>query len=167
MNLAIGQGEIVSTPLQVAASYAALVNGGFVHRPHVVKEIRTTDGDVEYAAEVETVRDLDLDLAVVSSLLTDLNRVVTAGTAAQAFAEFGESLGRVGGKTGTAQSIRGRDNHAWFVGVGPIDDPRWVVVVMIEEGGSGGLVAAPVARQIMQYLMGETPTPIVAGAETD
>jgi penicillin-binding protein 2 len=167
MNLAIGQGEIVSTPLQVAVSYASLANGGFVHRPHVVKEIRTTDGDVEYAAEVETVRDLDLDLAVVSSLLTDLNRVVTAGTAAQAFAEFGESLGRVGGKTGTAQSIRGRDNHAWFVGVGPIDDPRWVVVVMIEEGGSGGLVAAPVARQIMQHLMGEALTPIVAGAETD
>jgi penicillin-binding protein 2 len=167
MNLAIGQGEIVSTPLQVAASYAALVNGGFVHRPHVVREIRTVDGEVEYAAEVETVRDLELDPGLVSSLLTDLNRVVTAGTAAQAFSDFGESLGRVGGKTGTAQSIRGRDNHAWFAGVGPIDDPRWVVVIMIEEGGSGGLVAAPVARQVMQYLMGETLTPIVAGAATD
>ncbi|HEY3427379.1 MAG TPA: penicillin-binding transpeptidase domain-containing protein, partial [Acidimicrobiia bacterium] len=59
------------------------------------------------------------------------------------------------------------DNHAWFVGVGPLDSPRWVVAVLIEEGGSGGRVAAPVARHIMQYLMGESPTPIVEGAAAD
>jgi penicillin-binding protein 2 len=53
------------------------------------------------------------------------------------------------------------------VGVGPIDAPRWVVVVLIDEGGSGGRVAAPVARHIMQYLMGEQPTAIVQGEAAD
>jgi penicillin-binding protein 2 len=96
-----------------------------------------------------------------------MNRVVTRGTAAAAFSDFGPSLRRVGGKTGTGQSVRTADNHAWFVGVAPIDDPRYVVVVLIDQGGSGGAVAAPVARHILQYVMGETPTPIVAGAAAD
>ncbi|MEX0700055.1 MAG: penicillin-binding transpeptidase domain-containing protein, partial [Acidimicrobiia bacterium] len=67
----------------------------------------------------------------------------------------------------TGQTLINKDNHAWFVGLGPIDDPRWVVAVVIDEGGSGGRVAAPVARHIMQYLMGESPTPIVEGEEAD
>ena len=65
---------------------------------------------------------------------------------------------------GTGQSIATADNHAWFVGVVGISDPRYVVAVLIDEGGSGGAVAAPVARQIMQYLQGEELTPITAGA---
>ena len=85
--------------------------------------------------------------------------MVTRGTASTAFCGFGPSLNNVGGKTGTGQTIANNDNHAWFAGVGPIDSPRWVVVVLIDEGGSGGQVAAPVARHIMQYLMGESPDP--------
>jgi cell division protein FtsI/penicillin-binding protein 2 len=73
----------------------------------------------------------------------------------------------IGGKTGTAQSSVTRDNHAWFVGVAPLDDPRYVVAVLIDEGGSGGQVAAPVARNILQYLSGNEQTPIVAGEEAD
>lgn len=167
MNLAIGQGEILATPLQVAVSYATLANGGELHRPHVVQEIRDLEGELLYGAEVETLRDLDLDSSFVRTLLTDMNRVVTDGTAAAAFEGFGDSLGRVGGKTGTAQTIAGKDNHAWFAGVAPIDDPKYVVVVMIEEGGSGGRVAAPVARQILQHLMGEELDPLEAGEATD
>lgn len=167
MNLAIGQGEILSSPLQVAVSYATLANGGELHRPHVVKEIRDLEGEVVHQAEIETVRDLDLNPLFVRTLLEDMNRVVTAGTAAAAFEGFGDSLSRVGGKTGTAQTIAGKDNHAWFAGVAPLDDPQYVVVVMIEEGGSGGRVAAPVARQILQYLMGEELDPIEAGEATD
>ena len=96
-----------------------------------------------------------------------MNRVVTQGTASTAFRALVDALDRVGGKTGTGQTIANNDNHAWFVGVGPIDNPRWVVAVLIDEGGSGGRVAAPVARHIMQYLMGESPGPIVEGEAAD
>ncbi len=101
------------------------------------------------------------------SLLTDLGRVVASGTARAAFSTFGPGVEEVGGKTGTGQTSPNRDNHAWFVGVAPISDPEFVVVVLIDEGGSGGQVAAPVARHILQYLMGNEPTPIVEGEEAD
>ncbi|MFQ5948903.1 MAG: penicillin-binding transpeptidase domain-containing protein, partial [Acidimicrobiia bacterium] len=56
---------------------------------------------------------------------------------------------------------------AWFVGVAPLDDPQWVVAVVIDQGGSGGRVAAPTARRVLQYLMGEQMTPIVPGEDSE
>lgn len=162
MDFAIGQGAFTSTPLQVAVSYAALVNGGRVFEPRLVKEIISSDGTV---TPVETVlrRTVPISTQTRANLLNDLNGVVTNGTARGAFDTFGQGLDQVGGKTGTGQSIATRDNHAWFVGVAPINAPKYVVVVLLEEGGSGGRVAAPVGRHILQYLMGNDPTPIVPG----
>lgn len=167
MNFAIGQGELTSTPLQVAQAYAVMASGGKVYQPHVVSRAVARDGSVVYEADTGLQDQVAISPETVASLLTDLNRVVTNGTASTAFRDFGASLDRVGGKTGTGQTIANNDNHAWFAGVGPLDAPRWVVVVIIEEGGSGGRVAAPVGRHIMQYLMGELPTPIVEGEEAD
>ncbi len=167
MDLAIGQGALTATPLQVAVSYAALVNGGDVMEPAVVAEIRDPGGQIIYQHEPELIRTVDIDPAVRQSLLTDLGRVVASGTARAAFSTFGPGVEEVGGKTGTGQTSPNRDNHAWFVGVAPISDPEFVVVVLIDEGGSGGQVAAPVARHILQYLMGNEPTPIVEGEEAD
>jgi penicillin-binding protein 2 len=167
MNLAIGQGELTSTPLQVAQAYAVLASGGDVYQPHVVSRAVARDGTVVYEADTGLQAHIDIGSETHASLLADLNRVVTSGTASTAFRDFGSSLNRVGGKTGTGQTIANNDNHAWFAGVGPLDSPRWVVVVIIEEGGSGGRVAAPVARHIMQYLMGENPAPIVEGEAAD
>jgi penicillin-binding protein 2 len=164
MNIAIGQGSLVATPLQLAVSYAAIVNGGTVWRPYVVDQIRDPNDQLVFGNSPEVVNRVSLDPGHVQTLLRDLNRVVTRGTAASAFSGFGASIGEVGGKTGTGQSIATADNHAWFVGVVGISDPRYVVAVLIDEGGSGGAVAAPVARQIMQYLQGEELTPITAGA---
>lgn len=167
MDLAIGQGALVSTPLQVAVSYSALVNGGQVLEPAVVVETRDGEGVANYQHEPTVVRTVEIDPAIRNSLLTDLGRVVSSGTARQAFEDFGPGVDEVGGKTGTGQTSPNRDNHAWFTGVAPLSDPEWVVVVLIDEGGSGGGVAAPVARQILQYLMGNEPTPIVKGEEAD
>jgi penicillin-binding protein 2 len=166
MDFAIGQGAFTATPLQVATSFAVLVNGGRIMEPRVVKEIIDADGNVVPVdrPEPETV---EIDPATRASLLADLGRVVNNGTAAAAFSDFGEGVENIGGKTGTAQSSATRDNHAWFVGVAPIDNPRYVVAILIDEGGSGGQVAAPVARHILQYLMGNEPTPIVEGEEAD
>jgi penicillin-binding protein 2 len=113
------------------------------------------------------VRELDISEEISQALLTDLNRVVTTGTASTAFKDFGPGLELVGGKTGTGQSSQNKDDHAWFVAVAPIDDPQFVVVVLVDEGGSGSRIAAPVVRHILQYLMGNEPTPIVEGADAD
>jgi len=167
MDFAIGQGAFTATPMQVAVSYAALVNGGTVREPRVVSSVSSPSGEEERRVESPIRAKIAISEATRSALLADLNRVVVSGTARVAFEGFGEGLGRVGGKTGTGQAAPNQDNHAWFVGVAPIDNPRFIVVVLIEEGGSGGRVAAPVARHILQHLMGNEPTAIVAGEETD
>jgi penicillin-binding protein 2 len=166
MDFAIGQGAFTATPLQVAVSYAVLVNGGQMMEPRVVKEIIDPDGNVVPVDNPEP-EVIDISSATRASLLADLGRVVNNGTAAAAFSDFGDGVENVGGKTGTAQASRTRDNHAWFVSVAPLDNPQYVVAILIDEGGSGGQVAAPVARHIMQYLMGNEPTPIVEGEEAD
>lgn len=165
MDFAIGQGNFSSTPLQVAVSYAALVNGGTVKEPRIVKHVIDNDGEIIFTPEARLVRKIDISEATRQSLLTDLNQVVTRGTASTAFQAFGDGLDNVGGKTGTGQSTKTADNHAWFVGVTRINNPKYVVAVVIDQGGSGGQIAAPVARHIMQYLMGNEPTPIVEGQE--
>lgn len=167
MDFAIGQGAFTATPLQVAVSYAALANGGRVLEPRVVGRVLDQSGDLVEEIEPRVVREVEIGEATRRALLQDLNRVVTNGTAEKAFVDFGPGLDQVGGKTGTGQVSATKDNHAWFVGVAPLDDPRYVVAVLIEEGGSGGGIAAPVARQILQVLMGNEPTDIVAGEEAD
>lgn len=166
LDFAIGQGAFVATPLQVAVSYASMFNGGMVMEPRVVKETVTPEGEIT-PVESSVVREVDISDEVRQALLTDLNRVVTTGTASTAFADFGEGLDQVGGKTGTGESSQNRDDHAWFAAVAPIDDPQYVVVVLIDEGGSGSRIAAPVVRHILQSLMGNEPTPIVEGADAD
>ena len=167
MDFAIGQGAFTATPLQLAVSYAVLTNGGQLKEPRVVRRVLGSSGEILEDIEPE-VRDLvEISDNTRRSLLSDLNRVVTGGTAREAFSDFGPGLELVGGKTGTGQTSGNRDNHAVFVGVAPIDNPRFVVAVLIEEGGSGGRIAAPVARHILQYLMGNEPTPIVEGQEAD
>jgi len=166
MDFAIGQGAFTATPLQVAVSFAALVNGGQIMEPRVVRETIDSEGTITPVERPDPVT-VDISPATRASLLADLGAVVNGGTAEVAFSDFGEGVENVGGKTGTAQVSATRDNHAWFVGVAPLDNPQYVVAILIDEGGSGGQVAAPVARHIMQYLVGNEPTPIVEGEEAD
>ena len=167
MDFAIGQGAFTATPLQLAVSYAILANGGIVMEPRVVSRIVDSDGNLVERIQSPVVATLDISEETRAALLADLNRVVRFGTARSAFVDFGEGLSQIGGKTGTGQTSANKDNHAWFVGLAPLDNPRFVVVVLIEEGGSGGQIAAPVARHILQYLMGNEPTAITEGQEAD
>jgi penicillin-binding protein 2 len=171
MNIAVGQGDILVTPVQMATAYSAMVNGGTVYQPRVVDEVRATDGEVIRAIGPRPIRDADLSPNTTASLLADMASVVSAGTARAAFDGSGVA-GRVGGKTGTAQGFeddegRNHDSTAWFVGAAPIDNPQYVVVVMVDEGGSGGSVAAPAARAIFQHLLGVPRTVLEPGEETD
>jgi penicillin-binding protein 2 len=173
MQTAVGQGAVLSTPLQLATAYATLANGGTFWQPRVVDRVFDVDGQIIEEYEPVAVRNVGIAPSTIQSLLADMRRVTTAGTAATAFSVMGGDAYRVGGKTGTAQmgqecegvgalrKCKNRDNTAWFAGVAPIDNPRYVVVVVVEEGGSGGRVAAPVARHIIQHLLGLETTDIV------
>jgi penicillin-binding protein 2 len=174
MNVVIGQGAVTATPLQVANAYASLVNGGTVWEPRVVTEILGKDGEAVFENPAKASVELNLDPRTVSFLLEDLRRVVngTTGTARSAFAAFGPKVELVGGKTGTAEVRKGRNGEpdvdtAWFVGVTPINNPRYVVAIVVEEGGSGGRVAAPTAAKVLRALLGENPGEITAGEEAD
>ncbi len=173
MQTAVGQGAVLSTPLQLATAYATLSNGGTFWQPRVVDRVFDVDGQIIEEYEPVPVRNVGITPSTTQSLLADMRRVTTAGTAAAAFSDMGGDAYRVGGKTGTAQmgqecegvgelrKCNNRDNTAWFAGVAPIDNPRYVVVVVVEEGGSGGRVAAPVARHIIQHLLGLEATDVI------
>lgn len=163
MNVAIGQGEVTATPLQMAVAYSALANGGTVWEPRVVDRVLTPDGSV-----IADIKPLEAGSVALSNefndiFLPDMSRTINAeyGTAAGAFAVM-DQRNRVGGKTGTATKSDTFDT-AWFVGVAPVNDPQYTVAVVVEEGGGGGRIAAPIARQIFQYLLGEDIDPIHAG----
>lgn len=151
VNIAIGQGDLLVTPLQVAVSYAAIANGGKVMRPHVLDRVLAHDGSTVLTVEPEVRSRPAVSKRALAIMDDALRRVVTDGTAQGAFRGFEVP---VAGKTGTAE-VAGKDDYAWFVGYAPAGDPRYVVAVVVEQGGHGGSVAAPAARQILAALMGK------------
>jgi penicillin-binding protein 2 len=176
MNAVVGQGTVLVTPLQLANGFSAMVNGGTLWEPRVVSEMVNQAGEVTDENEKATIGTIDLDPGTARALRTDMQQVVNGpiGTARSAFATFGPNVASVGGKTGTAEIIKSEEDvqevdSAWFVGVAPVRAPEFVVTVVVERGGSGGRVAAPVARQVLQYLVNGQSfvTPLEAGAEAD
>lgn len=151
INLGIGQGEVLSTPLDLAVFYSALVNGGTVYRPHVLKEMRSVDGRTTPKGKT-ILSHLPFSYSTLEILKEGLVQAVNSPNGTGGLARIQDIL--VGGKTGTAQNPHGKE-HAWFVGFAPADHPKIVVVVLIEKAGHGGTYAAPVARRIIErYLKG-------------
>lgn len=151
LNLAIGQGELILTPLELASLVAAVVSDGTVRRPRLGLRAQTHEGRILWEhREPEAMRDLPIstrDRAVLRELL-EAAVMDGGGTGSRARVEGFA----IGGKTGTAQNPHG-DDHALFVGVAPIDAPRLVVVVVVEASGHGGTYAAPVAQQVMEVFL--------------
>ncbi len=180
MNIVIGQGSVLATPLQLANAYASMVNGGTVWQPRVVDRVETGDGAILENTPL-AVSQVGLGDRTVALLRRDLQQVVNGGngTARTAFANFGEKVEQIGGKTGTGEVIKGfigedgtviQDvDNALFVGVAPINNPQYVIAVVIERGGSGGRVAAPTAARVLQFLLNgiEGVTDVFAGEEAD
>jgi cell division protein FtsI/penicillin-binding protein 2 len=176
MNAVVGQGEVLVTPLQLTNAFSAMVNGGTLWEPRVISRIVDEHGATIGDNPASQLGTVDLSEETVALFLQDLQQVVNGpiGTAAKAFADFGLNMRKVGGKTGTAEIIKAVDDvqevdSAWFVGVAPIDDPQYVTTVVVERGGSGGKVAAPVARQVLQFLLNGSRgvRPLEAGANAD
>ena len=157
---AIGQGNVAVTPLQMATVAGAIANGGVLMAPHVVREIRDTDGRVtrrigpdEWKRAVQPAT-----AAAVAQMMID---VVQRGTGTAA-AVPGHT---VAGKTGTAETADGEPPHAWFIGFAPAEAPRYAIAVIVENGGdvgdeaTGGRVAAPVAGKVLARLLALPPAP--------
>lgn len=153
VNMAIGQGDLLVTPLQLAASYGGIANDGKVMRPHVLKDVLDSKGRPikEVAPKPEVAFQPKVSKQNLAIMHSALVNVTQSGTAKGAFRGFGKT---VAGKTGTAQ-VAGKDDYAFFVGYAPASNPRYVVAVVVEQGGHGGSVAAPAARQVLAALLGE------------
>ena len=165
VNVSIGQGQLLVTPLQVARMMAAVANGGILWKPRMVQRVERADGTIAHVEPTRATGHVDLAPVVWAFLRDALAGVVLEGTGNAARLPGVD----IAGKTGTAQSqaksdaSRGQD-HAWFASFAPVQDPQYVVVVMVERGGKGGQVAAPIARQIYQAIFLEKVAMATPGA---
>jgi penicillin-binding protein 2 len=167
VNMAIGQGDILTTPLQMAYAYAGLANGGKFVKPHLMQKLEDEDGKVVKQTQPETVAEVQLDPNNTSFVTQALTGVVQGkGTAAATFGGFPVQMVPVAGKTGTSE-IAGKQPTAWFVCFAPANDPQYVVAVAIEQGGHGGESAAPVARRILEGLFDIPPAGEVQSSPGD
>lgn len=148
VNLSIGQGNLLVTPLQLAVAYSAIANRGKLLTPHLAKAVTDSDGNVIHEFGTVVTATLDLGSDTYKPLYRGLELVTSEylGTAYNAFVGFPIA---VAGKTGTAEKLPD-DDYAWFVGYAPADNPEIVVVALVEEGGHGSSVAAPVVRRVME-----------------
>jgi penicillin-binding protein 2 len=162
LPVSIGQGAITTTPLQIVRGLSAVVNGGLVLKPRIVRKVVASDGRVleETPAAPEIVRKLDLDPQILEKLNTSMVGVVDDKRGTGHRAALPEIHGiSVGGKTGTAQvasresGIKDED-HAWFAGYAPADHPKIVVAALVENGGHGGAEAAPIAQDVLAAYFG-------------
>jgi penicillin-binding protein 2 len=142
VNLAIGQGYLAITPLQLAVAYAALANGGRVVRPHIADALTSPEGGRKLNFPPRRRVHLRSAWAIRDALYSAAHD--PSGTSSAIFADFPVP---VAGKTGTAEAPRGSD-HSWYASWAPAGRPRVVVVVLIEHGGFGAEAAAPAARDI-------------------
>jgi len=179
ISAGIGQGYNAFTPVQLAHAIAMIANDGVSYPPHLVRSIRTQGGERAVAAQSATTLQVKPEhLAVIKNALVGVSK---EGTSAAAFVK---SAYVSAGKTGTAQlySLKGEKytasqvderlrDHAWYIAYAPADKPRIALAVLVENGGFGAQAAAPIARQVFDYVLaGEQkagPAPAVSVPDTE
>jgi len=161
LNLAIGQGDTVVTPLQLVNAYAALANGGTVFAPHLGGSVLDVSGAEVRKIEPRVNRQTPIPASIRDPVVAGFQGAVagTRGTAAPAFAGFPFDRFPVAGKTGTAQ-VSGKQDTALFSAFGPTEDPRYAITVVLEESGFGAAAAAPVARRLFDHILALPLSPI-------
>ncbi|MEV0151804.1 MULTISPECIES: penicillin-binding protein 2 [unclassified Nonomuraea] len=163
-NFAIGQGDVLVTPLQLARAYAALVHDGKLRSPRIGWARVRPDGTLVEKYDVPVVGKLPLSEKERLYIKDALSDVPSDGTAAGAFAGFPMDKVRIGGKTGTAE-VWGKEDTSWFASFAPTNDPRFVVVAMVSQGGMGAQTAAPIAREIYEGIYGFKGPAVLPGGK--
>jgi penicillin-binding protein 2 len=162
VSLAIGQGELTVTPMQLANAYATFADNGTRWSPNIALRVQRQDGEVVKTISPRVAQRITIPPAARDVIMAGFNGAVSdpQGTAYNAFAGFPLAQYPVAGKTGTAQAPP-RQDTALFVGMAPAYDARYVTAVVMEQSGFGASAAAPVARRIFGQLSGlETQGPV-------
>lgn len=150
-NMAIGQGYVLATPIQVADYTAVVANGGTLYKPQLVSAVTDSEGRIVRTIEPQVLRKLPIDPQVFSLVREGMRNAVVAGTAVRAnLADIA-----VAAKTGTAEFYGPKVNghlptHAWFTAFAPYDNPQIVVTVFVYGGGEGSEVAGPAVADILR-----------------
>ncbi len=170
----IGQGAVVTSPIQLLLMVSAIANGGTIYRPFAVKKVVSLAGETLEEYEPQVVRRVPVKPETLAFVRQAMLGVVDGGTGARARVP-GIAIA---GKTGTAQVVKKSEakgspdlkDHAWFVSFAPVDNPQIAVVVLVENGGFGGAVAAPIGKQVYEAALArqsEVHTPSAEPPESD
>ena len=150
-HLSIGQGYLLTTPLQVANYTAAIANGGTLYKPHMVSEIFDENGEVISKYQGEVIKNNFIDFKNMETVRLGMKDAVDYGSARLLSYLSVPSAG----KTGTAQWSSTKDTHAWYIGFAPYENPEIAFVVLVEEGGEGSSTATPIASEILKWYFEE------------
>lgn len=160
VNAAIGQGETVVTPLQLALAYGSIANGGKVWSPRIGKAVMAPDGRLVRSIDPEVVGGPSAAPETLGFLREALYGTAKAGTAAGVFRTWPHDQIRVGAKTGSGQ-VNGKDATSWFATI----TDRYAVVMMVSQGGTGATTSGPGVRRLYDALYGVVDGVVVPGAE--
>jgi penicillin-binding protein 2 len=157
MNLAVGQGDLGATPLQLAVAYAAMGNGGEIVRPHLAERAENAVGQTTQQFDPAPKREIEISDETRNTIMEGLHEAANdaGGTSAGVFGGYPVDIA---GKTGTAEGPIGVEDQSWYAALAPgsatgtYDDPKYVVVVTIERGGFGADRAAPAVRDILNQI---------------
>ena len=169
LNTSIGQGDVLATPLQIVNAYSALINGGTLYAPNLgARTLDPISGETQVEFAPRVLKEIYLPDAFSDPILEGLadvttwrSEIGTEGTAYNAFKDFPHDEWPVSGKTGTSEKQVENAliaDYGLFVGWGPNPNPEYVAVVVLEEAGFGGQVAAPVIRRYFEQIaLGSVP----------
>ena len=150
VNMAIGQGDLLVSPLQIAMTTATIANGGTLYQPHLVDRIGLIGEDPSVVVAPTVMRQVNVAPAVLATIREAMHAVASDRVIGTAEYRLGSMEIQVAGKTGTAQVSGEGYPLAWFAGFAPYDDPEIAVAVLVENGGQGSSVAAPIFRRIVE-----------------
>ena len=146
-HLSIGQGYLLTTPLQIVNYTAALANGGTLYQPHLVQEIFDENGDTVRQIKTKIIESNFIDKENINIIREGMRETVTYGSARLLdYLPLASA-----GKTGTAQWSSVKNTHAWYIGFAPYENPEIAFVILIEEGGEGSSEATPIASEILKW----------------
>lgn len=158
---AIGQSETLVTPLQIATVYSALANGGTLWKPQLAKAVVDINGKLVKEFAPQANGKLPLSKADINYINSGLVKVVNTGSAAWRFVGFPLNEIQVAAKTGTAQMGGSKQDTSWFASFAPAQKPKYMVLMMVSQGGTGSGTSAPSVRAIYEAIYG------IAGSTID
>lgn len=146
-NLSIGQGDLLATPLQIAAMTSMIANGGTLYRPHLVSALVEPTVNTKTPVTATVIRHSPVDPVHLETVRRGMRECVKTGSCRRL---AGLPLA-IAGKTGTAEWRDGRDPHAWFTSFAPYDKPEIVLTIIVEEGGEGSAMSVPIAESFYSW----------------